>query len=190
MTSITRSQAATSTAYAAPLRALHWTTAAIWIASWIIAFAGVHWRDALNTGHQLTFWHKALASTVIFLTLFRIASRFAYGAPALPASMSTLAQRAAHWGHIGIYALALIALPLSGWFWSSVADKPIMMLGLIKLPPLVAPDKSLYDTAKMIHTYAAWACGGLILGHIGAAVKHQLVDRDGIMLRMLSPRRK
>lgn len=177
-------RAAPPTSYASSIKALHWLTAAIWIVSWIVAFIGVHWRDVTNHDHQLTFLHKALASTIIFLTLIRIAARLASRAPLLPATMSPRMQTIAHMGHLAIYAAALVALPLSGWYWSSVANKPIMLLGLFQLPPIAAPDKSLYDLAKALHTYSAWACGGLIAGHVAAAVKHQFIDRDGLMDRM------
>lgn len=80
--------------------------------------------------------------------------------------MSPLMQRAAIVGHVLLYSVALLALPVSGWYWSSIADKPIMVAGLFVLPPLVSPDESLYALAKMVHTYSAWACGALVGGHI------------------------
>lgn len=170
--------------YTSTIKLLHWTTALIWVPTWIVAFVAVHWRDAFNHEHQLTFLHKATASTILFLTLARMIARRRGGAPELPTEMSAFARRAAYVGHVAIYALALVALPLSGWFWSSVAGKPILVLGVVPLPPLVAPDKSLYDVAKWVHTYCAWAGGLLIAGHIAAALKHRFVDRDGIMRRM------
>lgn len=163
----------------------HWLMAAIWIAAWIIGFIAVHFRDALNPHHGLTFLHKAMASTVIFLTLLRIVWRWKHPAPALPSSMSPGMQRAAHFGHIGLYVFALVALPLSGWMWSSVADKPIMLLGLVKLPPLVAPAAEYYDLAKLVHQWLAWSIGLMVLGHAAAALKHHFHDRDGVLASML-----
>ncbi|NNG21981.1 cytochrome b [Telluria aromaticivorans] len=167
----------------------HWVMALIWIAAWIIGFIAVHFRDALNAHHELTILHKALASTVIFLTVFRIVWRWRHPAPALPASMSPALRRAAHQAHIALYALALVALPLSGWMWSSVADKPIMMLGLVKLPPLVAPAPEYYGLAKMVHQWLSWSIGLLVLGHAAAALKHHFHDRDGVLTSMLPARK-
>lgn len=45
-------------------------------------------------------------------------------------------KRGAVLGHVLLYALALIALPVSGWYWRSVADKAILVAGLSALAPL------------------------------------------------------
>jgi cytochrome b561 len=166
----------------------HWLMAAIWIGAWVIGFIAVHFRDELNPHHQLTFLHKAIASTVLFLTAVRIVWRITHPVPALPATMSPAMQRAAHFGHYALYAFALIALPLSGWMWSSVADKPIMVLGLVQLPPLVGAAPQYYDLAKLVHQLLAWSLGMMVLGHAAAALKHHLIDKDGVLLSML-PRR-
>lgn len=94
-------------------------------------------------------------------------------------------QRAAVYGHLLLYGVALIALPVSGWFWSSVADKPIMVAGLFQLPPLVGPDQDLYGLAKAIHTYLSWLCGAMVGGHLLVAFKHHFVDRDHVLKGML-----
>lgn len=71
-------------------------------------------------------------------------------------------KRGAALGHVLLYALALMALPLSGWYWSSVADKPILVASLFILQPLVAPNPDLYDLAKLVRTWTAWFCGALV----------------------------
>lgn len=164
--------------------------AIIWIASWCIGFLATHWRDELNPEHDLTFWHKALGSSLLFLILLRLAWRLTHPAPVLPPSMSPLMQRGAVTGHVMLYAVALIALPLSGWFWSSVADKPIMVLGLFQLPALVGPAPDLYDLAKSIHTYTSWFCGLLVVGHVLIALKHHFVDKDNVLNDMLPARQR
>jgi cytochrome b561 len=179
----------TTSSYHPAAKFQHWLMAAIWIAAWLIGFIAVHFRDDFNTHHQLTFLHKAIASTVLFLTAVRIAWRLTHPVPPLPASMSPAMQRAAHFGHYALYAFALIALPLSGWLWSSVADKPIMVLGLVQLQPLVAPAPEHYDLAKLVHQFLAWSLGLMVVGHAAAALKHHLVDKDGVLLSMLPKRR-
>jgi cytochrome b561 len=163
----------------------HWLMAVIWIAAWVIGFLAVHLRDELNGHHQLTFLHKAIASTIFFLTALRIVWRLANPVPALPASMSPAMQKAAHLGHYALYAVALIALPLSGWMWSSVAGKPIMMMGLFVLPPLTDAAPEYYEIAKTMHQLLAWSFGLVVLGHAGVAFKHHFVDRDGVLKSML-----
>lgn len=171
--------------YTSTAKLLHWLMALLWLSAWFIGIAATHWRDELNAHHELTYLHKAIASTILFLTVIRVFWVITHPAPPLPSSMSNAAKHIAHLGHLAIYLLALVALPLSGWYWSSVADKPIMVAGLFQLPPLVAPAEHLYDLAKAIHTYSSWLCGMLISGHVVVAIKHHFLDRDGILKRML-----
>jgi len=180
----------TRTSYTGTAKTVHWFMAILWIAIWVIGFVAVHWREVYNQHFQLTFLHKALASTILILTVLRVLWRWGHPAPAMPDTMSAFMQRAAHFGHLAIYVLALVALPLSGWYWSSVADKAVVMLGLIHIPPLVAPAPSLYTTAKGIHTLIAWCCGLMISGHILVALKHHLVDKDTVLRQMLPHRRR
>lgn len=174
--------------YTATAKWLHWGMALIWIAAWLVGIVAVHWRDEFNPQHQLTFLHKAMASTLLFLIVLRIAWRLTHAAPAMPDTMTPLVKRAAFIGHLLLYIVVLVGLPISGWYWSSVADKPILVAGLFLLPPLVEPDKSLYDLAKAIHTYSAWLCGILVGGHLVVALKHHFIDKDKVLAGMLPGR--
>lgn len=174
--------------YTATAKWLHWGMALIWIAAWLVGIVAVHWRDEFNPQHQLTFLHKAMASTLLLLIVLRIAWRLTHAAPAMPDTMTPRLKRAAFIGHLLLYIVALLGLPISGWYWSSVADKPILVAGLFLLPPLVEPDKCLYDLAKAIHTYSAWLCGALVGGHVMVALKHHFVDKDKVLAGMLPGR--
>lgn len=171
--------------YTGTAKWLHWGMALIWLGSWGVGILATHWRDELNPHHELTFLHKATASTLLFLVVVRVFWRLLKRPPAFPVSMNPLMRRGAALGHILLYALALMALPLSGWYWSSVADKPILVASLFILPPLVAPNPDLYDLAKLVHTWIAWFCGALVGGHALVALKHHFVDKDDILNGML-----
>ena len=47
------------------------------------------------------------------------------------------------------------------------------------------PTPDLYDLAKYIHTWTSWFCGALVGGHLLAALKHHLIDKDNILTSML-----
>lgn len=171
--------------YTSPAKFLHWSMGSIWLAVWVVGFLAVYFRDTLNPSHGLTYWHKAFASALLFLLVLRLAWRITHRPPAMPDQMSALMQRAAHIGHLLLYALALMALPISGWVWSSIADKPIMVLGIFQLPPLTEPDPDAYDIAKWVHVAFAWSSVILVLGHIAMALKHHWIDRDHVLTSML-----
>ena len=163
----------------------HWLMAGIWISVWLFGFVAVHLRDQWNAHHELTFIHKAIGSTVLFLTALRIVWRLTHPTPPLPASMSPTMQRAAHFAHYALYAMALVALPLSGWMWSSSAGKQIMMLGLFELPPLFAPSDELRPWIGLVHRWLSWVFGAAVLGHAVVAFKHHFIDRDNVLKSML-----
>jgi cytochrome b561 len=162
---------------------------AIWLGVWLAGFLAVHWREQLNPHHGLTVWHKAIAITLVFLVVLRVFWRLVSPPPALPGSMGPRMKRAASAGHLAIYALALVALPMSGWALSSVAGKPVMMLGLVEIPAyLPQQGKDIVETVRAIHTWLSWLCGAMVLGHMVLAFKHHVVDKDGVLTGML-PRR-
>ncbi|NIE84193.1 cytochrome b [Burkholderia sp. Cy-647] len=164
--------------------------AAIIVTVWCIGFGSAHLRGDAPRGGTPLLVHKAIASTVLFLVaariVYRIWRRRAY--PALPASISPPMRRLAGGVHLLLYAGAMIATPLSGWIWSSVAGHPVPLLGIVNLPPLVPVDKASYDLWMWIHRAFAWSAGAVIALHVLAALKHHFVDRDGILLRMLPGR--
>jgi cytochrome b561 len=175
----------TNSDYSSLAKFLNWLMAFIWIGSWIIGYLAVTWRTELNPGYILTDNHKAIASSLLFLIVLRTLWRLKSPPPALPDTMTPAVKALAHVGHLLLYAIALIAMPVSGWLWSSVADKPIFVLWLYKLPPLTSPHLEYYGLMKDIHVSLAYITGALVAGHIIVSLKHAIVEKDGIMTRML-----
>jgi cytochrome b561 len=92
-------------------------------------------------------------------------------------------QRAAHVTHIALYVL-FFGVPLAGWAYSSAAGFPVVVYGVIPLPDFVPVDKGLAESLKLLHKVLAFGLGLTVLAHIGAALKHHFIDRDGLLLRM------
>jgi cytochrome b561 len=133
-------------------------------------------------------YHKWIGVTVFLLTLVRLAWRLAHPVPLAP--MPRWQQRAAAVSHALLYAL-LLAIPLSGWLYSSATGVQVVYLGVFALPDLVAKDKALAAALKTVHQTLNFTLLALVLVHGGAALKHHFVDRDAVLLRMLpfGPRR-
>jgi cytochrome b561 len=132
-------------------------------------------------------WHKWIGITVLGLAALRLLARLTGHSPALPASMSRAARIAARLGHLALYVL-MVAIPLTGWMMSSAYGFPVVYLKLVQLPDLVAPSKPLAETLKGLHATLDWLLAAALLGHVAAALKHQLIDRDGLMRRMVLSR--
>ena len=127
--------------------------------------------------------HKSVGITILLLALVRIAWRL-LDRPPPPPPMPAWQRNAAALAHWGLYAL-LFALPLTGWMMSSAANYPVSWFGLLQLPDLVMPSEELHEVLEEFHEALFVALLSLAGLHVLAALKHQFVDRDGLLSRML-----
>ena len=176
--------------YGATAMALHWVLGLA-----IVAVFCVGWyMTGLPFSPQrlkLYNWHKWAGVAILLLSLLRLVWRLTHRPPALPAKVQAAMprwQQAAHHGvHHLLYALFFI-VPLLGWAYSSAAGFPIVFLGLVPLPDFMPVDKALAEAIKPWHGWSAYLLAVLVALHVGAALKHQLIDRDGLIGRMLPGR--
>jgi len=170
---------------------LRYTRTAIllhWIAALLIAcnFAlGLSMVDLPLSPQKFRWygWHKWIGITVFLVALFRLLWRSAYPAPPAVA-MPDWQRKAARVTHLLLYAL-MLAIPLSGWLYSSATGVSVVYLGLVPLPDLVSKDKTLAAVLKVVHVTLNFTLLALVFVHTGAALKHHLVDRDGVLARMV-----
>jgi cytochrome b561 len=110
-----------------------------------------------------------------------------FGFVALPGAvvraMPDWQLKAHHATHIALYTLFFL-VPLIGWAYTSAAGFPVVLFGQFALPDLLSPDKELAALIKPWHKFSAYALAALVLVHVAAALKHQLIDRDGLLRRM------
>lgn len=140
---------------------------------------------------KLYNWHKWAGVTILLLSGLRLVWRLTHRAPDLPsqirAVMPVWQQRAHHATHGLLYALFFM-VPLAGWAYSSAAGFPVVWFGVLPLPDFVPVDKDLAEALKTLHKLFALSLGALVLLHVAAALKHQFVDRDGLMSRIAPAR--
>jgi cytochrome b561 len=110
--------------------------------------------------------------------------RATHAAPPMPRRMPLWQRGAAHLVHLLLYVL-MIAIPASGYLYSSAANVPVVYLGLIPLPRLIAPDPHLKELLKTVHITLNYTLLVLVALHVVAALKHQWLDRDRLLSRML-----
>ena len=132
---------------------------------------------------KLFNWHKWAGVSILALSALRLLWRLANKPPA-DVPMPAWQARVAHLTH-GLLYLAFFAVPLTGWAYSSAAGFSIVWFGVLPLPDLVAPDKALAETLKQAHHLLAWGLAVLVMAHVAGALKHQFIDRDGLIRRML-----
>jgi len=162
--------------------ALHWLMACLILA---LYFMGIS-IDDFPIGPDrimLVTWHKWLGVTLALLWFARIAVRMTHTPPPLPTNSPTWQNTAAQLTHIVLYVL-MIAIPVAGWLMSSAKGFTTTFFGLWDLPNLVDRDKALAQTLKDAHGFLANTLMLLIVVHVGAALKHQWIDKDHLLDRM------
>lgn len=173
----------TSDRYTRTAIALHWLMALLLVGTFGL---GVYMYDLPLTPVKLRLysWHKWAGVTAFLLLWFRLVWRMTHPAPALPAAMPRWQQQAAHFLHLALYGL-MLAIPLSGWLMSSAKGFQTVWFGVLPLPDLLDKDEALGDLLKSLHMGLNLALAGAVLAHLGAAIKHHLIDRDDVLARML-----
>jgi cytochrome b561 len=85
--------------------------------------------------------------------------------------------------HAGLYLL-LFLVPLLGWLGASLFPA-LDVFGVITLPSISGADRAASDTVFTLHGLAALLLTLLVFLHIGAALYHRFIRRDGVLRRML-----
>ncbi len=135
--------------------------------------------------------HKSLGLTVLVLSSVRLFWRLTHTPPPLPPGMKAwekFAASATHWAFYGL----MFALPFSGWALVSTSPwgLPTIWFGLFEWPHLpilstLENKTEINDLAGETHEVLAWIAIALICLHIGAALKHHVINRDDVLTRML-----
>ncbi len=172
--------------YTATAVALHWLLALAIVAMFALGL----YMTSLSmspTRLKLYNWHKWAGVLILTLSAARLLWRLTHRPPELPAAivrhMPAWQRFAHHATHAGLYLL-FFAVPLMGWAYSSAAGFPIVLFGVLPLPDFVPVSRELAEALKPWHGWLAYALAALVVLHVLGALKHQLVDRDGLLSRM------
>lgn len=150
---------------------LHWAIAGLILGNYVLsdAMPGLFDRmiEAGAQGGSLAGGglHVWIGLAVLVLVLVRLPVRLISGAPAAPAGTPPLLDRAGRYGHLALYVLMLLVPMLGALAWF----QGIEQLG-------------------DVHVLAMNALMLLALAHAGAAIYHQYVRRDGLLVRMMRAR--
>ena len=160
---------------------LHWLLALLIIGTFCF---GTYMADLPLSPSRLRLfsYHKWAGITILALSALRLLWRLGHRPPP-DVPMPDWQQRAAHLTHGLMYAL-FFAIPLVGWAYSSAAGFPVVVYGVLPLPDFMPVNRDLAASIKPWHGTLAWTLAVIVVLHVAAALKHQFVDRDGLMQRM------
>lgn len=177
----------TADRFSATQRWLHWIVAMMVlvllpVGFWMVDRAEANIWDDL-TGN-LYASHKAFGFLVLWLVAWRLILRAVNTSPGYPASVSVPVRRLAKTTQWLVYAL-LLAIPLLGWAGVTAFGALNIFWGL-SLPamPGVPADQVLAKEIFAIHGWLGVALCVLLFLHIAGALKHRLIDHDGVFDHM------
>ncbi|MFC3181050.1 cytochrome b [Cypionkella sinensis] len=154
--------------YSATQIALHWLVAVLILFQLIFGEAmGTAWRAVrrdMVPDMTVAVWAHIIAGiAVLIFALWRLNLRASRGVPEAPPDRP-LMMNAAKWGHWALYAVMLLA-PITG---------------------LVAWYGGVAEAAE-VHELFKPVIIVLVAGHVLAALYHQFIRKDGLLLRMKRP---
>ncbi|MBK5265057.1 MAG: cytochrome b [Alphaproteobacteria bacterium] len=185
--------------FGAVAKLLHWTTAALFIAAYLLVYT-----VTLILGHDHPYrppvlkLHFSMGLLVGFLVLPRILWRVLNVQP-LPLDDRKIEHRMAEVAHLALYAVMLV-MPVTGYLGTGVPSS----VGFFELP-------SFRDTAAFAwlgnmlditwqqfeqsvdtvhHFVGKWVAWAIVLLHVAAALFHHLVRKDDVLRRMLPERHR
>ena len=163
---------------------LHWSIGALLLAE--IAF-GLLLDDIAPRGTParagVINLHKSFGIVLGVLIVLRIVWRLGHAPPPWPPSMSAARQRAANAGHVALYACMLVA-PLSGYLGSNFSRHGVRFFGA-ELAPWGPDWPRAYALLVGVHDVSSYLLLALTIGHVAMALRHALVEHDGIFDRIV-----
>nr|WP_321508011.1 cytochrome b/b6 domain-containing protein [uncultured Celeribacter sp.] len=178
----------TATRYGALARFFHWAIALLILIDIGLGLAGGSLprnADTVATLKTLYSIHKTLGVTVLGLAILRVLWAVTQPRP-VPVHPDRKAEsfvaELVHWVLYG----AIFVMPLSGWIMHAAESgfAPILWpfgQGL----PFVPKSDDVAHMAGAVHGASAWVIYITVGLHVLGALKHAVVDRDGVLSRML-----
>lgn len=162
---------------------LHWLIAIVILSNFVFGQIMV---DMTLSPTKLRYYsyHKWAGVTVFVLVLLRIVWRLAHRPPDMPRHMSPIARKLAAAAH-GVLYLLTLAVPISGWLFSSAKGFQTVYFGVLPIPDLIAKDTALAEVLVEWHENLNAVMMIVVILHVLAALKHHFLDRDDVLARML-----
>jgi cytochrome b561 len=174
--------------YSPTARTLHWLTALLVFVMFALGIAMVYLvpdsEQALS--HRLYNTHESLGVVILLVVVLRLIRRWRHPPGKLPPQVPRIFHVLGHANHTLLYIL-LLAQPVIGLLRDNAGGFQVVWFEIVALPTLIGKHAALGDVLSAVHWYGAVLIALLIGAHIGAALFHGVIRRDGVLQRMLQP---
>ena len=172
----------TTTHYGGVSRFNHWIGALVVIAMLAVGL----YFGGLPRGDEKSFLrgiHVSFGGIFFLFLIFRIFWRVFSQSPQpaeQPAQLQLL-TKVMHW----VLLLAVLTMAVTGPLIVWTRGVGINVFDLFSIPSPIGKMPELHETCEVIHEYAAQVLLYGIILHVLAALKHQFIDKDNLLSRMV-----
>lgn len=168
--------------YTATAATLHWIVAALVLFMIVLGWS-MQAIPKVPVGPRVNAFnlHKSVGLIILALMVLRTAWRATHPAPSLP-PMPRWQARTAHVVHFLIY-LCLFIQPLTGYLGSAFSGYPVKIFGVV-LPAWAPKNDTVKEAMSVAHLINSCVLSAVVTLHLAGALKHTLIDRDGLIRRM------
>ena len=172
--------------YSQVARLLHWLTVLLVFVMFVLGIAMVYLvpDSAEALSHRLYNTHESLGVVVLVVTLLRLIRRWRHPPAPLPEHVPRIFQVVGHATHVLLYILLLVQ-PVIGLLRDNADGFQLVWFEIVPVPLLIGKDVALAQGLSAVHWYGALLIALLIGAHIGGALFHGVIRRDGVLQRML-----
>lgn len=169
--------------YKPTARLIHWIVAIMVLA--MLPIGGIMTQEGLARGTQNTLYilHKNGGVIILLLMILRLIYRLVNPPPPLPASIAPWQAKIAGLTHVLLYVM-LFFMAVTGLVRVQAGGFPIEMLNALGIPPIIPRNETVEGIAKTAHFYGRFVLIAVVLAHIGAALQHALIKKDGVFGRI------
>ena len=180
----------TATSYDRGYKWLHWSMAVLIL---LMFMAGFGFADAQTDDEHMIMLigHSSIGTVLSLLLILRISKRFVHRSVKPIQPLPVLQQYAAKAVHLGLYA-CMIFIPVSGYLTASMHPLPVQVFSIFNISQGAADAASeqSFNLLRQVHEYGIQLIMLLLVLHIGAALYHKFVNKDGVLASMLGPKGK
>ncbi len=134
--------------------------------------------------HQGLELHRAIGMMVLFLATCFVLWKIVTPSPPLQSDLKAYEKLGAKTAHI-LLLLSMFTVPVTGYVISTSSGSAFTFFGLFDIPAISSVSEAIRDLAITLHFYAAYGIAIVVVIHAGAALKHQFIDKQGTLRRML-----
>lgn len=167
-------------------RWLHWSMA-ILVPLMLLALLG--FAQQMTTEEHITMLtgHSSIGTLITVLLMIRVAKRFIKRDPRPVQNIARWQQNASKAVQLGLY-FCMVFIPLTGYLTARFHQLPVKVFGYFELNPAAqqSDEQQTFEMLRQAHEFGINLIMVLLVIHIGAAIYHRLINKDGVLASMLA----